>query len=199
MEQVHRSSIEADNRLRTLETDQRRLELYHQMLNNISTQATLLLGFSLATYAVDLMPKVLDDAGTFCFYKTYASMVCGSLFMLCNTCTLGFCLLVILFSSLLILRSQTALLYVGGAAAVWRTHKLMHYIYMWYGLALANFITNAMLLMWIYLGFGCARLRAPHCRTHHRRRTHIHPRTACRTLTLAHPQRTRAAPWRFVG
>ena len=65
MEQVHRSSIEADNRLRTLETDQRRLELYHQMLNNISTQATLLLGFSLATYAVDLMPKVLDDAGTF--------------------------------------------------------------------------------------------------------------------------------------
>ena len=61
MEQIHRSSIEADNRLRSLETDQKRLELCHQMLNNISTQATLLLGFSLATYGADLLPIVLRE------------------------------------------------------------------------------------------------------------------------------------------
>lgn len=124
------------------------------MLNNISTQATLLLGFSLAAFGADLLPTVLDDTSTFCFYKTQFTMAIGSIFLLCNASTLGFCLLVILFSSLLILRSQTALLYVGGSAAVWRTHQLMQFVYQWYGLALASFISNAMLLMWIYLGFG---------------------------------------------
>ena len=154
MEQIHRSSIEADNRLRSLETDQRRLELCHQMLNNISTQATLLLGFSLATYGADLLPIVLRDDVGFCLYKTRSSMIFGAVFLMCNVCTIGFCLLVILFSSLLILRSQEALLYVGGSAAVWRTNGFMKFIYMWYALALANFLVNAMLLFWVYLGVG---------------------------------------------
>ena len=33
MEQIHRSSIEADNRLKSLETDSKRLDIYHNMLN----------------------------------------------------------------------------------------------------------------------------------------------------------------------
>ena len=154
MEQIHRSSIEADNRLRSLDTDKKRLEIYHNMLNNISTQATLLLGFSMATYGADILPNVLNDGGRFCFYKTWTTQMVGCVFLFCNTCNICFCLLVILSSSYLIWRSQTALLYVGGAAAVWRTHQLCQNVYVWYGGALTAFITNAMLFTWIHLGFG---------------------------------------------
>ena len=71
-------------------------------------------------------------------------MFFGSIFLFCNTANIGFCLLVILASSYLILKSQTALLYVGGAAAVWRTHQLCFYVYRWYGYSLVVFILNAM-------------------------------------------------------
>ena len=70
MEQIHASALEAENKVRSLETDGMRLKLYQDMLTNIATQATLLLGFSLSTYGADMLPTVLDDESTFCFYKT---------------------------------------------------------------------------------------------------------------------------------
>ena len=61
---------------------------------------------------------VSANAATSIFFKTSTSMFWGTVFLQCNNLTLLFCLLVILASSYLILRAQTALLYVGGAAAV---------------------------------------------------------------------------------
>ena len=154
MEKIHASALEAENRVKSLQTDAMRLQLYQNMLTNISTQATLLLGFALATFGADLLPYILGSDSEFCLFKTESSMFFGSVFLLANTCGCCLSLLVILMSSYLILRSQTALLYVGGAAAVWRTLNLSVYVYKWYGMALVMFIVDAMLLMWIFLGFS---------------------------------------------
>ena len=135
-----------------LETDGMRLQLYQNMLTNISTQATLLLGFALATYGADLLPYILNDTSPFCVFKTASHGFVGALFLLANTCCICFCLLVLIFSSYLIVKSQDAYLHVGGNAAVWRTSELSWSVYFWYGGALACFMLDAVLLMWIFLG-----------------------------------------------
>jgi hypothetical protein len=122
------------------------------MLTNISTQATLLLGFALATFGADLLPYILDDQAVFCIYKSTAHQLVGALFLTTNTCCVSFCLLVVIFSSFLIHRSQEAFLHIGGSVAVYRTQILIHRIYVWYALALMCFIFAAVLLLWVFLG-----------------------------------------------
>ena len=92
MERIHARALETENRVRMLETDGMRLQLYQDMLTNISTQATLLLGFSMATYGADILPNVLNDGGRFCFYKTWTTQMVGCVFLFCNTCNICFCL-----------------------------------------------------------------------------------------------------------
>ena len=123
------------------------------MLTNISTQATLLLGFALATYGADLLPYILNDDSPFCLYKNEASMFVGFIFLLSNTCCVCFCMMVLIASSLLVIQSQNAYLLVGGEVAVWRTQQLSSTVFYWYGLALLCFLLDAVLLGWIFLGF----------------------------------------------
>ena len=131
-----------------------RLKLYHDTLNKLSLQAILILGFSLSTYGADMLPVILDDSSNFCFYKNGWNMFFGSIFLLNNTLNIGFSLLVILSSSYIVLKSQSALLYVGGSAAVWRTQRVSQSVYSWYGYLLSAFLLNACLLGWLFMGFG---------------------------------------------
>ena len=126
----------AENRVRMLETDGMRLQLYQDMLTNISTQATLLLGFALATFGADLLPYIMDARSQFCVYKSAMHQFVGALFLTANTCCCSFCLLVVIFSSFLITRSQEAYLHVGGNVAVFRTSRVIKMIYVWYASAL---------------------------------------------------------------
>ena len=152
MERIHARALETENRVRMLETDGMRLSLYHTMLTNISTQATLLLGFALATFGADLLPYVLDDESSFCVYKSWLHMVTGFLFLTANTCCVCFCMLVVVFSSLLITRSQEAYLHVGGTVAVYRTQTVVRHVYQWYTAAITSFLSAAILLLWVFLG-----------------------------------------------
>ena len=152
MERIHARALETENRVRMLETHGLRLQAQQTMLTTISTQATLLLGFALATYGADLLPYILNDDSPFCLYKNGASMVIGFIFLLANTCCICFCMMVLIASSLLVIQSQNAYLLVGGEVAVWRTQQLSSKVFYWYGLALCCFLLDAVLLMWIFLG-----------------------------------------------
>jgi len=152
MERIHARALETENRVRLLETDGMRLSLVHTMLSNISTQATLLLGFALATFGADLLPYVLDDTSSFCVYKDWAHMLVGQCFFMANTCCVSFCMLVVVFSSLLITRSQEAYLHAGGAVSVFRTQTFVGVVYRWALMAGSCFIFACILLMWIFLG-----------------------------------------------
>lgn len=154
MEQTNRDALEATSKVKSLEVDTARLKLFQDTLRNLSLQATLILGFSLSTYGADMLPVILDDTSNFCFYKNGWNMLFGSIYLFNNTANVCLCLLVMLSSSYIALKSQTALLYVGGSAAVWRTQMLCGRVYRWYGYALVTFITNACLLAWLFLGFG---------------------------------------------
>lgn len=153
MERIHARALETENRVRMLETHGLRLQAQQTMLTNISTQATLLLGFALATYGADLLPYILNDDSPFCLYKNEASMFVGFIFLLSNTCCVCFCMMVLIASSLLVIQSQNAYLLVGGEVAVWRTQQLSSTVFYWYGLALLCFLLDAVLLGWIFLGF----------------------------------------------
>ena len=152
MERIHARALETENRVRMLETHGLRLQAQQTMLTTISTQATLLLGFALATYGADLLPYILNDDSPFCLYKNAASMFVGFIFLLSNTCCVCFCMMVLIASSLLVIQSQNAYLLVGGEVAVWRTQQLSSTVFYWYGLALCCFLLDAVLLMWIFLG-----------------------------------------------
>ena len=152
MERIHARALETENRVRMIETHGLRLQALQTMLTNISTQATLLLGFALATYGADLLPYILNDMSPFCLFKGWDSMLIGAVFLLANTCTICFCMMVLIGSSLLVIQSQNAYLLVGGAVAVWRTQQLSNIIFYWYFYALLFFLLDAVLLMWIFLG-----------------------------------------------
>jgi hypothetical protein len=152
MERIHARALETENRVRMLETDGMRLQLYQTMLTTVSTQAMLLLGFALATYGADLMPYIMNDTSPFCLFKAWPQMIVGSFFLLCGVCCICYCLLTIIASSILIVCSQNAYLHVGGSAAVWRTSQMSKYVYYWFGCALMCFLLDACLTMWIFIG-----------------------------------------------
>uniref|UniRef100_A0A7S2BLV1 Uncharacterized protein n=1 Tax=Haptolina brevifila TaxID=156173 RepID=A0A7S2BLV1_9EUKA len=152
MEAIRAKALETENRVRTLETEGLQLQMQQQLLSQLSTQSTLLLGFALATYGADLLPYVLDSSSQFCLYKTMAHLIIGAIFLTTSTCTVGFCLLVTIFTSLLITRSQEAYLHVGGQAAVFRMNVFIQKIFYWHAFSIGSFLLAAILLMWIFLG-----------------------------------------------
>ena len=161
MERIHARALEMENKVRMLETDGMKLQLVHSLLTNVSTQATLLMGFALATFGADLLPQVMNDVSSFCIFKSNAYMFVGFSFLLANTCCVSFCMLVIVFSSLLITRSQEAYLHSGGAVAVFRTQCFVSEVYTWAGLAGGSFLTAAILVMWVFTGLPAFVEKAP--------------------------------------
>ena len=63
------AEIAAEDKHKINEIEQRNLEKYHEQLNSINTQATLILGFALTSLHADNLLALGDDQSKYCIYK----------------------------------------------------------------------------------------------------------------------------------
>ena len=63
------AEIAAEDKHRTNTIEQQNLEKYHEQLNSFNTQATLILGFALASLNADNLIALGDDQSKYCLYK----------------------------------------------------------------------------------------------------------------------------------
>lgn len=148
---VVEAEIAAENRHRTNEIEQGNLEKYHDQLNSFNTQATLILGFALASLNADNLMALGDDQSKYCLYKA-ERQAWGFLFGISTVACLSISFTCIASSFYLIIRSQHFALNVGvrPALAMVRTHRSRIIIVFVVGLLF--FFLSAIATIWIFLG-----------------------------------------------
>ena len=119
---VH-EEIRAENLHFANEINARQLEQYHGMLNAFNTQATLIVGFALATLGADFLTEVGSHSGEFCAFKDTEHKAVGLVLILMVTSCIGISIVVTSCASYLLQKSHEAALRIGASAAVARTHS----------------------------------------------------------------------------
>mgnify|MGYP006132887925 CR=1 FL=1 len=148
---VVEAEIAAENRHRTNEIEQGNLEKYHDQLNSFNTQATLILGFALASLNADNLIALGDDQSKYCLYKK-ERQAWGYLFGISTVACISISFTCIASSFYLIIRSQHFALNVGvrPALAMVRTHRSR--IIVVFVIGLLFFFLSAIATIWIFLG-----------------------------------------------
>ena len=140
-----------EERVAQLQTSSLRLEEYQMQLQNVSTQAILLLGFAFALIGTDSLTMVADFSGTFCMFKSPWHFGLTIALFVMTTLAMCMCMLVVFGSAYIIARGQRAYLHIGWLAAVYRTRQSVTFIYKWYAVALLSFVTAVVLLIWVFM------------------------------------------------
>ena len=106
------AEIAAENQHKTNVIDERNLEKYHDQLSSFNTQATLVLGFAVASLNADNLFALGDDQSKYCLYKS-ERRAWGYVFGLSTCLSISTSLTCIAASFYLIVRSQHFALNVG--------------------------------------------------------------------------------------
>ena len=146
-----KDALDIESKVRQLEVHLRELSNIHQSLNSLSVQATLVVGFSLASLSADNLATLGDDTSSFCIYKG-SSMALGFLFVLSNSISISLNITVVGISSYLIYRSQRAALDTNTEAATTKLRLVSVKIYSMFVVALIAFFVSAILIVWLFIG-----------------------------------------------
>ena len=95
------------------EVTRKRLELYRDELDNLSLQATLLLGFTVASIGADVCAAIGDIESSFCVYKSRAHMAIGALFLFSTLSCVACCMIVLVLGFKVHQHARHTFLHVG--------------------------------------------------------------------------------------
>ena len=123
------AALETESNVRKLEMDLRDLSNTHQSLNSLSVQATLVVGFSLASLNADNLATLGDDTSSFCIYKTVEARVLGVSFVLLSSVSIALNITVVGVCSYLTYRSQRAALDTNTHAASIKLRIISQQVY----------------------------------------------------------------------
>ena len=127
------------------------LDMYRDELDNLSLQATLLLGFAVAFLSAETLAGFFDGESSFCVYKTRSHMVAGVAFVVFAAACISLCLLVICFSFYIHFKARHAYYRIGTMVqSVTRENAAL--VEMWYVSSLITFVISVISTMWIALG-----------------------------------------------
>jgi len=152
MLEIHSQALLLERATHDVEIQMRVLGNMHTQLNNINTQATLVVGFALATLGADFLSQVGSHTGEFCAFNSAVHEAVGGLLILLVTLCIGISVVVTSCASYLLQKSHEAALRIGAAAAVARTHKWLTAIYIWLIVAMTLFLASAVLMVWFFVG-----------------------------------------------
>lgn len=152
--------IVAENKHRHNVIEQGNLEKYHDQLNSFNTQATLVLGFAVASLNSDNLIALGDDQSKYCLYKD-DRMVWGYVFGISTVACLSISFTCIASSFYLIIRSQHFALYVGMRPALILVRKYRSRIILTFVFGLICFFLSAIATVWLFIGQNYRLLTAP--------------------------------------
>lgn len=133
------------------EVTRKRLELYRDELDNLSLQATLLLGFTVASIGADTFSGITDMESSFCVYKSNAHMAVGALFMFSTVVCVACCMFVLVLGFKVHQHARHTFLHVGQIIKS-VTKKYLEVIEAWYIAALGTFGLSTILTLWLFVG-----------------------------------------------
>ena len=145
------AALHAESGVRKLEMELRELGNNHQSLNSLSVQATLVVGFSLATLNADNLAALGDDQSPFCIYSG-ENAVWGTLFLALTSISIALNIVVVGICSYLIYKSQRAALDTNTEAAALKLREISKQIYVMFFGGLVAFFASATLIVWLFLG-----------------------------------------------
>ena len=154
MLRAHIHSLENENSVRRIEIELRTLSNLHNQLQNVMTQASLIICFSLAALSSDNLTALGSDVSRFCVYKDGSHFWTALAFLVSSCVTICLCALLVVLCSFVQQRSQTRALDTNAYASVALTHSQMTRVYILYASALLFFLGSAVMVLWSFIGLS---------------------------------------------
>ena len=152
MDGTIRDEIRAENIHRTNEINARNLEQYHQMLNAFNTQATLIVGFSVAMINHDNLNAIANEGSKYCMYRRDGRAVFAFIFGASTVACLSISFTCFFSSFYSTVRSQQYALHIGVKESVAMVRTWARVILVVYAFGLLCFLVSALSLIWIFAG-----------------------------------------------
>jgi len=149
---VNAQSVSQENAVNLMQIDMLQLNVLQTQLDNVSMQATLIIGFALGMWAGETLDPLLDDVGPHCIYKSSAHMIISFIFFSAVALCITNCFVAVMLASYIKQAAQGAALLVCTGAAVANTQRHMQYIYNCFTWSVFFFIASAGLLIWLFVG-----------------------------------------------
>uniref|UniRef100_A0A7S0JD34 Uncharacterized protein n=1 Tax=Calcidiscus leptoporus TaxID=127549 RepID=A0A7S0JD34_9EUKA len=149
---VNAASVQQENAVSVMQIDMLALGVQQTQLDNVSMQATLIIGFALGMWAGETLEPLVDDQGHLCIFKSWTHMLCGVCFFMSVAACISCCFIVVTLASYVKQASQRAALLKSTSAAVANTRRHIHRIYDYFFCAVVLFIVSAGLLIWLFVG-----------------------------------------------
>lgn len=96
---VNAASVQQENVVNMMQVDMLQLGVLQTQLDNVSLQATLIIGFALAMWSGDIIGPLSDDSSARCLYKTWLHMLLGLLFFMAVAACISLCFVVVVIAS----------------------------------------------------------------------------------------------------
>ena len=128
------------------------VQVMSTQLDSVSTQATLIIGFSLGLWAGETLVPLTDDTSPHCIYKSLASQILGAAFFLVTALGASFCCIVVGLSCYVKSRSLYEAVRGCHEKAVELTEVFVAQIYTNFIGAGVCFILSILTSFWLFVG-----------------------------------------------
>ena len=126
------------------------LGVLQTQMDNLSVQATLIIGFALSMWAGETLTPLLEDESQICIWKSWYHLLFATCFFMLVAVCISCCLIIVSIVSYIKQAAQEAALIVstGAAVACTRYHlRSLNYLFV---LAYTTFTLSAVLLIILY-------------------------------------------------
>jgi len=158
---VNAQSVHQQNAVSLMQVDMLQLGVLQTQMDNLSVQATLLIGFALSMWGGATLKPLLEDDSQICIWKTWYHLAFAAVFFvtiaLCISCG-GIIVTLVLYIKQ---AAQESALLVSTGAAVANTRRHLSSLNRLFVVSYASFALSAVLLIVLYVGMP-ARIPTPY-------------------------------------
>jgi len=149
---VNAASVMQENMVNLMQVDMLQLGVLQTQMDNLSVQATLIIGFALSMWAGETLMPLLEDDSQLCIWKSWYHLFFASVFFIFVAVCISCCLIIVSIVSYIKQAAQEAALIVSTGAAVAVTRQHLNTLNYYFVVAYASFTLSAVLLIILYVG-----------------------------------------------
>jgi len=149
---VNAASVHQENMVNLMQVDMLQLGVLQTQMDNLSVQATLIIGFALSMWAGETLTPLLEDHSQMCIWKSWYHLIFATFFFILVAVCISCCLIIVSIVSYIKQAAQEAALIVSTGAAVACTRFHLKSLNKLFVLAYTTFTLSAVLLIILYVG-----------------------------------------------
>lgn len=149
---VNAASVHQENIVQLMQVDMLQLGVLQTQMDNLSVQATLIIGFALSMWAGETLTPLLEDDSQLCIWKSWYHLIFATFFFMLVALCISCCLIIVSMVSYIKQAAQEAALIVSTGAAVSMTRYHLRSLTYLFVLAYSTFTCSAALLIILYVG-----------------------------------------------